>query len=374
MRRSTWEMEVLTPLHIGSGSVLTSFDYVYDERQKVLRVIDLEKLLAQPRVDPNDLARHYERRGFQVGQYLRDRGIAPESVERYRLPCPRDPGNGPVRAFVKTALGKPYLPGSSLKGLLRTAVLWRLLHHEREAFEKALSYLERAVRGDRSLPRSAQNRQWTGLYIERLAQALGPDPNRDLMRAVQIEDSAELPWEALEVVEVGTYLVNTAGRLERDGRLTNWVESLKSHTQILITVRWDEFLFSEMARELGLQSKRPVLENLEETINAFTGALLEAEIAFYRQQGLREVADRLQGFQSEGGMVLCLGWGGGWSAKTITRAFTEKIDLMALRRLYRLGQSRSRRDYYASIFPKSRRLCEGTLQMPLGWVHVRRKV
>lgn len=375
MKRSTWEIEVLTPLHIGSGSVLTPFDYVYDEHQKVLRVIDQEKLLAQPRVDPTDLARHYERRGFQIGHYIRDRGILPEKVERYHLACARDPGGGPVRAFVKTAWGNPYLPGSSLKGAVRTAVLWRILHGDSAAFGMALHYLERAVRQDRSLPRSAQERQWTGLNIERLASALGPDPNRDLLRAVRIEDSPELPLEMLQVVEVSSYLLDAPGRLVRDGRLTNWVEALPQGTQIRIHVYHDEFLFSDVARELGFHPKRSLVgDGLEETINAFTGALLESEIAFYQQRGLKEVADRLQALGAGDSILLCLGWGGGWLAKTVTRAFTDRIDLMALRRLYKLGQSRSRRDDYDQIFPKSRRLCESSpgILMPLGWVRLRR--
>lgn len=371
MRSAVWTLEVLTPVHMGSGVQWSPFDYVYDERTQLLRVIDLDKLLVQPRVNPDDLARHYERRGFQIRQYLRDRSITPESVERYHLPCPRDPGNSPVRAFVKTAWGKPYLPASSLKGLLRTAVLWHILQEDSTAFEASLRYLERALRRDRSLPRSAYERQGTGLNIERLAEALGPNPNQDLMRAVRIEDSAELPLEALEVVEVGTYLVSTTGRLERDGRLTNWAESLRPQTRISITVQWDEFLFSEMARELGFQPKRSLVSaNLTETINTFTGALLESEVAFYQHHGLREVADRLQDFQSGKGILLCLGWGGGWSAKTVTRAFVDRIDLLALRQFYRLGQSRSRHGY-DRIFPKSRRLCGTGFPMPLGWVCLR---
>lgn len=376
MKRSTWEIEVLTPLHIGSGGTLTSFDYVYDERAKLLRVIDLDKLLAQPRVNPDDLARYYERRGFQIRQYLRDRGISPESVERYHLACARDPQNSSVRTFVKTAWGKPYLPGSSLKGALRTAVLWRILHEDREAFTKTLSYLERAIR--RSLPRSAQDRQWTGLNVERLEEVLGPDPNRDLMRAIHIEDSAELPLEELYAIEVGSYMPNAQGQLVRDGRLTNWVEALPSGTRLRISWRWDGFLFGEMARDLGFQPKQHLIDDdgVLETTRAFTEALLKSEISFYRQHGLGEVADRLHAFRSGEGTLLCLGWGGGWSAKTVTRDFADRIDLMALRRLYRLGRSRSRRDYYDRIFPKSRRLCESSsgVLMPLGWVRLRKGV
>lgn len=374
MKRFVWELEVLTPLHIGSGGQWTAFNYVYDTGAKLLRIIDLNKLLAQPQINPEDLARYYKRRDFQVGQYLRDRGIAPSDVESYHLPCPRDPGNGPVRVFVKTPFQKPYLPASSLKGMIRTALLWQLLQKNPQAFDKALSYLQDVIRRDRSLPKNAFNRQWTGSNIERYEQTLGPDPNSDLMRALQLEDSVELPLEALEVFEVGSYLVNAQERLERDGRLTNWVEALRPGTKVTVQGRFDEFLFSDSARALGLQPKADCVapEGLPKTLQVFTGALVESEIAFYRQRGLTDVAERLQALTAQG-TLLCLGWGGGWSSKTVTRIFLQRpdFDFMGLRRLLQLGQSRSRRDSYHAIFPKSRRLAVSSALMPLGWVRLR---
>lgn len=369
MKRFVWELEVLTPVHIGSGGQWTTFDYVYDPAAKLLRVVDLNKLLAQPRVNPEDLARYYERRDFQVGQYLRDRGIAPSDVESYHLPCPRDPSNGPVRVFIKTPFGKPLLVASAVKGLVRTAVLWQFLLKSSTASQKALDYL-RVLLGRR------EKCEAVGVKIERLPEALGPDPNSDLMRAVQLEDSAELPLESLEVFEVSSYLVNAQGRLERDRRLTNWVEALRSGTKVKLYGRFDEFLFSDLARELELQPKVDYVtpEGLLQTLQGFTETLVESEVAFYRERGLANVAERLQALTTQG-TLLCLGWGGGWSSKTITRAFLQRpdFDFMALRRIFRLGQSRSQRDFYHSIFPKSRRLAisaQGALA-PLGWVQLK---
>lgn len=367
MKRFVWELEVLTPVHIGSGSQWTTLDYVYDQTARLLRVIDLDKLLTQPRVTPEELARYYERRDFQVGQYLRDRGIAPAEVERYHLPCASDPGNRPVRVFVKSAFDRPLLVASSVKGLVRTAVLWRLLQESPTVSQKALESL-RSLSGRRE----RAIREVVGGPIERLPEALGPDPNSDLMRAVQLEDSTELPLEALEVFEVGSYLVNAQGRLERNRRLTNWVEALRPGTTVKLSGRFDEFLFSDIASELGFQTKERFVtpQGVLEALQGFTNALSEFEMAFYRQWGLTDIAKRLQVMAAQG-TLLCLGWGGGWSSKTVTRAFLQRadFDFMALRRAFRLGQSRSR--YYHEIFPKSRRLIASPELMPPGWVCVR---
>ena len=367
MKRFVWELEVLTPVHIGSGGQWTSFDYVYEQRERLLRVVDLDKLLAQPRISAEDLARHYEHRGFQIAQYLRDRGISPAHVERYHLPCSHDPGNAPIRIFVKTPFDSPFVAASAVKGLVRTAVLWQLLQENPAASQRALDYL-------RSLPgqRERLKREAVGGPIER--QTLGPDPNTDVMRAVQLEDSAELPLESLEIFEVGSYLVNAQGKLERDRRLTNWVEALRPGTRVQLLGRFDNFLFGDLARELGFQPKERYVtpKGILEALRSFTGSLVESEVGFYRRHGLAEVADRLQALANDG-TLLCLGWGGGWSAKTITRALLQRadFDFMALRRALRLGQSRSRRDFYHEIFPKSRRLVASPKLMPLGWVCVR---
>ncbi len=367
MKRFVWELEVLTPVHIGSGGEWTSFDYVYDQREQLLRIVDLGKLLAQPRINPEDLARHYEHRGFQVAQYLRDRGISPVLVERYHLPCSRDPGNAPIRIFIKTPFDRPFVAASAVKGLVRTAVLWKLLQENPAVSQRALDYL-RSLLGRRE----RRQREAVGGPIER--ETLGPDPNTDLMRAVQLEDSAELPLESLEIFEVGSYLVNAQGKLERDRRLTNWVEALRPGTRVQLPGRFDNFLFSDLARELGFQPKERYVtpEGVLEALRSFTGTIAESEIDFYRRHGLAGVAEHLQALANDS-PLLCLGWGGGWSAKTIVRAFLNcpEFDFMALRRAFRLGQSRSRRDVYHEIFPKSRRLVASPTLMPLGWVRVR---
>jgi len=368
MKRFAWELEVLTPVHIGSGGEWTSFDYVYDERERLLRVVDLDKLLAQPRINPEDLARHYEHHGFQIAQYLRDRGISPAHVERYHLPCSHDPCNAPIRVFIKTPFDKPFLAASAVKGLVRTAVLWKLLQENPTSFQKALDHLRSLLGRRERLQREA-----VGGRIER--ETLGPDPNTDVMRAVQLEDSAELPVESLEIFEVGSYLVNVQGKLERDRRLTNWVEALRPGTRVQLQGRFDDFLFGDLARELGFQPKERYVtpEGVLEAVRSFTGSLVESEIGFYRRHGLAEVAEHLQAL-AKNGPLLCLGWGGGWSAKTIVRAFLNhpELEFMALRRIFRLGQSRSRRDFYHEIFPKSRRLVTSPTLIPLGWVRVKR--
>ncbi len=373
MKRFIWELEVLTPVHIGSGEQWSTLDYVYDPTARLLRVIDLDRLLAHPRISSEDLARYCERHDLQIAQYLQDRRIAPATVERYSLPCPHDPQTRPVRCFVKTPFGNPYLPGSSLKGAIRTAVLWHLLQPKGAAFTKAL---DRVSRNDRSLPRSAYDRQWTGSEIERLPEAFSKEPNTDLMRVIQIEDSPQLPLESLEVIEVGSYLLNAQGRLERNRSLTSWVEALKPGTRIAMPLRCDDFLFSEMAQELGFASKRHLVEGrgLLDVLRSFTEPLLETEIQFYHRSGLAEVAKSLESLEAGDGVLLCVGWGGGWSAKTILRRFIGQadLDLMALRKIYRLGRSRSQGDFYHHVFPKSRRLAlAGPSPRPLGWVRIR---
>ena len=56
----------------------------------------------------------------------------------YTLPCLEDPGEVPVHEANKDVMHQPYLPGSSIKGAIRTAVLWKLLRDDKTLLEAAL--------------------------------------------------------------------------------------------------------------------------------------------------------------------------------------------------------------------------------------------
>ena len=91
MATLTYRMEILSPLHIGSGQEYSAFDGVFLNGRWYL--IDLEKVIEQSKEDPTNLANAMMQRDFSWAGWLQRRNINPEQVARHSTPCLQNPGN-----------------------------------------------------------------------------------------------------------------------------------------------------------------------------------------------------------------------------------------------------------------------------------------
>ena len=177
-----YQLKTITPVHIGTGETLSQIDGFYDNKQ--WHRIDVDAVLAAiPESDLNRLTVAMGQRDFQWQKY---RPINQLSAS-YTLPCPEDPQETEIREAMKTPFSCPIIPGSSIKGAIRTALLWDLIGDDNQEVQNDLkAQLQRR-----------SNRSWAGQPIER--RMFGKDPNHDLMRAMQVSDTAPIPIQALEM-------------------------------------------------------------------------------------------------------------------------------------------------------------------------------
>ncbi len=159
-----WEMEldVCTPLFIGSGEKITKLDYVYQPSNGMVYMLDEAKwasFLKRARL-MNDFASQVALgKCFSLDSYLKNhrelaarlhtsdivmelkrRGVFHEGIPAYVT------GKNPndIVTFARNGLGERYIPGSSLKGAFRTAILaYVLLNIDRT---KCYNKLEHATR------------------------------------------------------------------------------------------------------------------------------------------------------------------------------------------------------------------------------------
>jgi CRISPR-associated protein Csm5 len=119
VRVYTITLDVITPVHIGSGNTITKKDYRVSGRN--VEIYDSLKLYSL-------LGRGYE--GFLMGNetltdYIQKYNVRANSAIKYSIFC----GNSRIRKsdeiheFIKDPYGCPYIPGSSIKGAIRTAML-----------------------------------------------------------------------------------------------------------------------------------------------------------------------------------------------------------------------------------------------------------
>lgn len=143
------KITALAPIHIGSGQKIGKKEYIYMPWNHNVIVPEIEKMYADIRKKGQEKAfvsymMDAEPRGPSLSQWLQRHGMKEADYERWKK-YKMDAGEAFVRqearpkeieAFIKDAYGMPYVPGSSLKGMFRTALISGELLHHPEKYEK----------------------------------------------------------------------------------------------------------------------------------------------------------------------------------------------------------------------------------------------
>ena len=249
-----YKLKTITPVHIGTGETLSQIDGFYENGR--WHRIDIDAVLAAiPESELNRLTIAMGGRDFQWKGYLPTN----QPSASYTLPCPEDPQETEIREAMKTPFSCPIIPGSSIKGVIRTALLWDLIgDSNQESFKYSVNYLKGQLR-------RKPNRSWAGQKIEQ--RVLGKDPNHDLMRAVQVSDTSPIPTDALEMGLAWTVTLNRNDRLvqkrESGREYKIFVEQIRIDQPFDFSIKIDKSLFGQREkRELGYsdQQERVVCE------------------------------------------------------------------------------------------------------------------
>ena len=348
-------VSLLTPLHIGSGTDLLR-DYDYVTRSNRTWVIDGDAMLDRF-VGPDG---SFDERilGRPAAELLEVDDFQEDSaVFRYvMVGMPRSNQQGAVIAEqIKDVFDRPYLPGSSLKGALRTALAWHGFQQQKLSLDVS------DLRGSRS---------WAGQRYER--EIFGRNPNYDLLRGLHVADSEPQTQDRLQLVNAQIF---TGG--DKPGAPIE-LEAVRSDTVFHTTITVDDYLHSQQAEQvlrfgerwtwletLPAIARRHALERTRQEMDWYRERNYAAAAGFYAQ--LRDALQRnVLGANS---FLLQIGWGGGWGSKTIGQPL--KQDAGAWERLLgdrRLSPARMRRRR-GDKFPKSRRAVAANQQpaAPLGW-------
>ena len=353
------EIEVLSPLHIGTGRALQrGYDYTVFGNQtwRINENVLFQEVQLRAAQDRAALNRLLMARPAEELLEANDYEDHPEFF-RYHLPGqPRAEGRGAeLRECLKDSRDRPYIPGSSFKGALRTILAWSIFRAERMSF-KTLDL--------------GRNRSWAGQPVER--EIFGRNPNYDLLRALHVSDSQPVASDTLMLANVQVVVGNRA-------QAPIEVEAFKPGTRLRLRLTLDEHLLAkDVVRRLGWHNKGTHLRNLAIHGRNFANRQIKRESAHFAEKPeLRRLAEfyqllarlRIQ-LKGTSHFPVQMSWGGGWASKTLgdqipQRELEEVIDR------YRLSRSRNRAA--GDPFPRSRRLYfyQDSPAMPMGWVLVR---
>jgi CRISPR-associated protein Csm5 len=272
-------VETLTPVHIGSGrELMGNFEYLFFKKDRKIALIDEHKVLNLIGTDQIDKWVSIIDQGGNLLHYLlqRTRNLQAKDVSQRIISVPdQGPEQGKHAQTILEQLhngtGKPMLPGSSLKGALRTAVFTGLLL-EYKAPGRLLQETYKK-KWDRK-----KNREiYTFKDKELQKKLLGENANQDTFRMLRTGDIHFTQTEAFPTLTVN----KKYNGWMMDSKISPYLECIPSGQKSIC--------------ELSIIKNRNILDSLanipfktwEELcaiVNDHTRRLLKDELAFWESE------------------------------------------------------------------------------------------
>ena len=385
-------LEIMTPVQAGSGANLgQSLDYI-NYGGKVF-VVDQERTFAS--VAAGDQVLNNVLSSSKLEDLV---NLAGQRFGYVLPPLSRQPTvPDQFREQLKDAFLKPYIPGTAIKGAIRTVLLAQhILFLSDEKLSDYLSLLPIPIPDKYNPKRSIASEKRSGFASEKLLKKVfGEKPNHNLMRALHVGDAifgqddlrlADIRW--MNLVKDGDKFKTKWRRIsifdpkdekhfKNQDKWENangiYAETLAPQALAPITLQWDGFLLSN----LHWHSDSPIphllpanFDELRTRLNAHAQYRLQREIEFYGQYGQTRPKDECQRIlglitREPDAAYLQLSWGSGWRGMTgdWMNDSTEKT----MRGLYPEMRGRD-----GMPFPKTRRLAvyENAPCLPLGWIRL----
>jgi len=123
------KVKVITPVHIGSGQSISPSGYFIDRERGNFNFLNMDSLFRDP-----GFSRYREEfirkaaTARYIGEIIQDYNLLKKHI-LYSVPATVEARSGnpiEVKLFIKSA-GRPYIPGSSLKGAIVTALIYYAL-------------------------------------------------------------------------------------------------------------------------------------------------------------------------------------------------------------------------------------------------------
>lgn len=335
----TYELECVSPVHVGNGETLRAFEYLYDSANRYVYFIDEGKWIAF--LQRHNLTDAFAERLMNIAaakqnmadslwDWLLKKGIPEEELkglgERKAKATTLEITDGEKRSLndihvqMATAEGRPYIPGSSIKGALRTAVLFHLIKNDYETYQSFWADIEKLIEAGKQKMKVFVNGRSRELTLDSIMKELdkkafsrmdlkktdwngktkyATDEANSVMRGLRVSDGfcvdPVTETVVLQKVDATTYF-------NRENNISLYRECIPAGTKIRFTVTTDKGFLSK----IGIESFDEILEMARD----------------FLQQGLqfqKEIFGDLYPAEMEeaGNADMLLGGGTGFFSKTV---------------------------------------------------------
>lgn len=233
-------LETKAPLYIGSGKLMGKKEYIYNREQKEVFVPDIMKMyrgLRKKRLDSAYEKFLLDSREKDLYIWLKNHNVSVKEYkewENYSYDSTNivfDKNARDVSLFVKDPYGNPYIPGSSLKGALRTIFCVNEILYDERIKKQTQNYIEKQLRNSRPgrgyLQKEINNIESNIFHNLNIKDIPQYNAVQDNMKGVIISDSR--PLKVTDLTLCQKIDVDTRGRRTRRPILR---ECIKPETKI----------------------------------------------------------------------------------------------------------------------------------------------
>ena len=298
-------LKTVGPVHIGTGEKALKSSYLYDKTNHIISILDSDKLIQavidRQRVDefeegivhnrfgdPNRLFEFLSKTCGMNGKeihnlvlYNCDAGEALD--EKHNL---RD-----IQSFIRRGDGRAYIPGSSLKGALRTVLLFHIMRNSGK--------LRPGKRFEEKIPEADLMNTLT-LKKDRMGRPQTRDAVNSIMRGISVSDSEPVANRSLTLCN--KIDVHAEGDQRDESRPNVCRECIRPGTEVHFAVTIDE----SVMRYASFQLEKP--EDLYGYLDDF--------IQYYKNTYESHFDLPDGGVHNQHGLIL--GGGSGFFSKTLT--------------------------------------------------------
>lgn len=403
LRENRLRLKTLSSLHIGTGEQLREKEY--GQQGKQIFVANPKKLLALMQRSPaleSAFISFCEDERQDLTDFLEKQRIPLPEIADYRITATGQVSRL-IPKFIKTAERKPYIPGSSLKGAIRSALLRSQLLSD-IAMNNAAG---EAAREDLNVISGQKNRnlsRWRkkiGTDVERTF--FGRDEHHDLMRCLQFGDSNSCENNKLRIAEIRVLSIDQNDNLQLARDLRRYDRDMRPLTpEVLpkgivftcpLTLNFYLMQGTAAVSRLDFGNRVEFIKAWLAACNHSAQDLIHQEIDFFtrhpfnRKYQIKQWYEtlRAQWEQAEKAGNQCLlhmAWGSGWDAKTVTDLFDKDL-FNDVRKMLSLNVGRPHVVREGRLIwgdtlleksdsPKSRKIVfeNGHPKEPLGWVRL----
>ena len=305
-------LETLSPVHIGCGEKLTKLDYVYSEKNHMVYVLHPMKLFHG--LQQFHLLESFEKglpRNTSMTDFLIQNSVPEQayaSWAMYSFSAQRsvvNRGQYDIQKFVKDAYGTPYIPGSSLKGALRSVLATDSVLQNTGSFrnmtDKITGEIDRNDRFKKSfLSRESKQIESDIFHTLQRKKDKKEDIVNDCLAGLIISDSAPAAYDSLSLSQKIDLF-----RQGEENPINTLRETLKMETKLTFNITIDTTLCPFSAAQI-LRAGDSVFSFYDNTFRSIFLDYLPTEI------------------EPEHEMYIYLGGGTGFHHKTVLNAlFTD---------------------------------------------------